>query len=216
MSATIECRPNGPYLVKGELAVRNSAGEAIATEAVFALCRCGGSSNKPFCDGTHKKNGFSSARIAGGSDDKLDLYRGAAITIRDNRSICAHAGYCTDGLPGVFKDGTEPWIDPDGAAAQAIIETVRKCPSGALSYSVDGTQPMAEARAPAITVTKDGPYTIVGGVDLLDAHWGKGASREHYTLCRCGASKNKPFCDGTHWDIGFDDAKGQNAPPGRV
>jgi CDGSH-type Zn-finger protein len=56
-----------------------------------------------------------------------------------------------------------------------------------------------------ITVTNDGPYAVTGGVELAAVPFGDGASREHYTLCRCGGSKNKPFCDGTHWSIGFKD-----------
>ena len=56
-----------------------------------------------------------------------------------------------------------------------------------------------------ITVTKDGPYAVAGGVGLTGQSWGAGASSEHYTLCRCGGSENKPFCDGTHWSIGFQD-----------
>ena len=58
-----------------------------------------------------------------------------------------------------------------------------------------------------IMVSKDGPYRITGGIELKDESMGEGASREHYTLCRCGGSKNKPFCDGTHWYIKFKDEK---------
>ncbi len=205
MSATIEGKPNGPYLVKGEIALENSKGEALAAEAVFALCRCGGSANKPFCDGTHKKNGFSGARATDASNDRVESYRAARIVIHDNRSLCAHAGFCTEGLAAVFREEGTPWIDANGANAQAILETVRKCPSGALSCEIDGAPAPDPARAPAITVGKDGPYRITGSVTLVDARWGEGASREHYTLCRCGASKNKPFCDGSHWDAGFTD-----------
>jgi CDGSH-type Zn-finger protein len=56
-----------------------------------------------------------------------------------------------------------------------------------------------------VTVTDHGPYTVTGAVELAGAKFGEGASREHFTLCRCGASKNKPFCDGSHWDAGFRD-----------
>jgi len=202
---TIECKPNGPYLVKDLEALRNSRGDGIPAKPVMALCRCGGSANKPFCDGTHQKNGFSGAKLTDGSADKRDAYRGRGILIHDNRAICSHAGHCTDGLAAVFKYGAEPWIDPDGAKVEAIIETIRRCPSGALSYTLDDVEERDQQREPIITVTKDGPYAIVGGVWLTGEPWGAGASTEHYTLCRCGGSKNKPFCDGTHWSIGFRD-----------
>lgn len=200
---TIECRPNGPYLVKGLEALRNWRGESIPTTPVVALCRCGGSASKPFCDGTHRKNGFSGAKVADGSADRRETYQGRSIAIHDNRAICSHAGHCTDGLAAVFKYRAEPWIDPDGAQIEAIVATIRKCPSGALSYTLDGVEKRDQQRDPTITVTKDGPYTVVGGVRLIGEVWGAGASTEHYTLCRCGSSKNKPFCDGTHWSVGF-------------
>jgi CDGSH-type Zn-finger protein len=201
---SIEARPNGPYMVKGLAELRAASGEKLATQPVIALCRCGGSAKKPFCDGTHKTNGFSSAKTADASADRRETYAGKRISIHDNRSLCAHAGYCSDGLASVFKYGAEPWIDADGASVEAIVATIRRCPSGALSYSVDGIEHRDEARPPAITVTKDGPYGVVGGVRLEEAR-GEGASTEHYTLCRCGASKNKPFCDGSHWSAGFKD-----------
>jgi len=202
---TIECKPNGPYLVRNLDDLRDARGDRLQPKPVMALCRCGGSSNKPFCDGTHQKNGFSGAKLAERSADKRESYQAKRITIHDNRSICAHAGLCSDGLASVFRTKREPWIDPAGAEAEAIIETIRRCPSGALSYSLDGVEGEDPQRAPAITVTKDGPYAVTGGAQLLEQSWAQGASTEHYTLCRCGGSKNKPFCDGTHWSIGFKD-----------
>jgi len=204
---SVECKLDGPYLVKGLNDLRNSRGNSIPTKSVIALCRCGGSANKPFCDGTHQENGFSGAKLVDGSADRRDTYQGQRITIHDNRAICAHAGRCTDGLAAVFKYGSEPWIDPNGATIEAIIETIQQCPSGALSYSLEGIENRDQQREPAITIAKDGPYAVVGGVRLVDQPWGQGASTEHCTLCRCGGSKNKPFCDGTHWSIGFKDEK---------
>lgn len=200
---TISCRPNGPYLVTGLESLHNSRGEAIATEQTMALCRCGGSQNKPFCDGSHKKIGFDDAKKAGHTRDRRDDYVGKVITIHDNRGLCAHAGECTHRLSSVWRMGTEPWIDPDGAGIEAIIETVRACPSGALSYTLDGTEHRDRDEPPAVRLTKNGPYAVTGGIELEGAEFGEGASREHFTLCRCGASKNKPFCDGSHWDAGF-------------
>lgn len=204
---TIECQPNGPYLVRNLEIFRNSHDASIPTKPVMALCRCGGSANKPFCDGTHQKNGFSGAKLADESANLRDNYQGQKITIHDNRAICAHAAHCTAGLASVFKYGSEPWIDPDGADVDAVIATIRRCPSGALSYSLGGVEAQDPVREPAISVTKNGPYAIVGSVQLIGQAWGQGASTEHYTLCRCGASKNKPFCDGAHSSIGFADDK---------
>ncbi len=199
----IECTLNGPYRVRNLADLRDARGDPIATRPVMALCRCGGSASKPFCDGTHTKNGFSGAKLAEPSADTCESYPAERITIHDNRAICAHAGHCTDGLAEVFKYKAEPWIDPEGSAVDAIVAAVRTCPSGALSYTLDGARGGDQQREAAITVTRDGPYAVVGGAQLLDQTWAQGASTEHYTLCRCGGSKNKPFCDGTHWSIGF-------------
>ena len=192
MKPRIACLPKGPYRFSRD------------GKDVF-YCRCGGSSNKPFCDGTHKKNGFTGERVADGSLDRRKNYVGKRITIHDNRGICAHAGACTDNLQSVFRMKQEPWIDADGASVEAIVAAIRKCPSGALSYSIDGVEHRDQAREPMVAATQDGPYHVTGGVELVDVAFGEGASREHYTLCRCGASKNKPFCDGTHWSVGFRD-----------
>lgn len=109
-------------------------------------------------------------------------------------------------LPSVFKLDTRPWIDPDGAEVEDIINTIRKCPSGALSYSIDGVEYKDQKeRNLMVTVSKDGPDVITGGIDLIGGNlqFAEGSSREHYTLCRCGASKNKPFCDGMHMTVNF-------------
>lgn len=207
---TITCTPNGPYLVKDLEILQDAQGVRLEAKPVMALCRCGGSANKPFCDGTHQKNGFSGARLADANADRCESYTAGKITIHDNRSICAHAGICTDTLASVFKYKSEPWIDPEGATVQAIIEAVRRCPSGALSYSLEvgeGLEGQTQTRVPSITVMQNGPYAVMGGVRLLEQSWGQGASSEHYTLCRCGGSKNKPFCDGTHASIDFRDEK---------
>ncbi len=207
----IACLPNGPYYLLNDLTpktianIQKSNGDVCMTVPGVALCRCGGSSNKPFCDGTHGTNAFKDEKLTDGSLNKRENYAGNKITIHDNRGICAHAGHCTDNLKAVFKMNEEPWIDPDGATVEQITETIKRCPSGALSYSIDGVEHRDQERVPMVTVTKDGPYAITGGIELVDQPTGEDASTEHYTLCRCGGSKNKPFCDGTHWRIGFKD-----------
>jgi CDGSH-type Zn-finger protein len=207
----IASMPNGPYYLINDpqpVEVPNlvrQSGETCANVRGVALCRCGGSKNKPFCDGTHSSNGFSDRKLNDGAGNHRSSYAGKRITIFDNRALCSHAGYCTDGLKSVFLYGKEPWIDADGAAMEQIIATISKCPSGALSYAIDGVEAKSPGRAPQVVVTDNGPYAVTGGIELMGVEFGDGASKEHYTLCRCGASKNKPFCDGSHWSVEFKD-----------
>ncbi len=207
MKPIIDATANGPYVISDPPTLRNSKGEELETKPATALCRCGRSSNKPYCDGTHAKVGFDASRKTDGSADKQDHYTGKAITINDNRGVCAHSARCTDGLESVFKYGQEPWIDPDGVSVDEIKKAVENCPSGALSYTVDNREYDDFGRSPSIMVIKNGPYAVSGGVELTDSMSGQTPqTRDHYTLCRCGGSANKPFCDGTHWK-GFKDDK---------
>lgn len=201
--------------------LQNSKGEPLSTVRGVALCRCGASKNKPFCDGTHSTIGFSSENkvdenVGSGIGeknivkDKRKDYVDKKITIHDNRRICSHAAECVNNLPSVFKLNSRPWINPDAAEVEEIVDTIRKCPSGALSYSIDSIEYRDQNdRNPMVTVSKDGPYVITGRVELMgdNIRFGDGASKEHYTLCRCGASNIKPFCDGMHKVINFKDDK---------
>lgn len=202
---TIEMKPDGPCVVTGITDFRNSQGEAIPVEPVMYLCRCGGSANKPFCDGTHKKIGFSGARTSDAAKNETRDYQGKRVTIHDNRFFCSHAAHCTHYAPGAFAVARKPWIDPDGEEPERLIETIKKCPSGALSYTKDGVLYRDQQRPPAIAIEKNGPYLVTGGPALATDV--PPPSPEHYTLCRCGHSKNKPYCDGSHWDAGFKDDK---------
>lgn len=204
----IECVPNGPLRVHGLTTLRNAKGAALATKDVIVLCRCGGSSKKPYCDGTHRTNGFNSAKLDDRTPDRLDIYPSTSkrITLHDNRSVCAHAGHCTDGLPRTFRYDQEPFVNPDADPVERIIETVNRCPSGALSYTIESAAdapPATTSEHPAIFVSP-GPYAVTGNI-AIDQPMSRGASTSRYTLCRCGGSKNKPFCDGTHWEIQFKD-----------
>lgn len=194
---------NGPYMVQGLKKLTNSKDEPLEAKDTMALCRCGGSNNKPFCDGTHTSNGFTDRKKDDRIPDKRDDYKGKNITIHDNRGICSHAGHCTDNLPSVWRMKVEPWIDPDAATVDEIIKVINMCPSGALSYSIDGKEYRDRDADAEVHVSKDGPYRVRGSVELEGQDLGDGASKEHYTLCRCGSSGNKPRCDGSHWHVGF-------------
>lgn len=211
--AKISFEKNGPVVVENLEHLKDADGTPIPAREKMRLCRCGGSSTKPFCDSTHKRIGFTDDPSPDRVEDRLDFYQGDGIVIRDNRGVCAHVGSCVARLPGVF--GRErPWIRADGATADEIADTIRRCPSGALAYEIDGRIYTAFNDEQEIIVSKDGPYLVRGGIQLEGATLGEGQGPEHYTLCRCGASRNKPFCDGSHSTINFrDDAPLQISKP---
>lgn len=204
-SPSISFETDGPIKVSGLQRFYNSRGEEIRAKKTLFLCRCGASKNKPFCDGTHSQIGFDETPSPEREPDRLDRYEGKAITVLDNRRVCAHAGFCTSGLPAVWRGDREPWIDPDGADAEAIKHTIRKCPSGALSYLEDSEAKTAFHKDAEVQIARDGPYYVRGGIALEGVEQADGASSKHYALCRCGQSRNKPFCDGSHWYAGFHD-----------
>jgi len=212
---TIKPAPNGPYLVTNVRRLTNYLGEQVPAPPQLALCRCGGSARKPFCDGACAENGFTDAKDPKRVPDRRDTYPGEQVTVFDNRGLCQHSGFCTDRLPSVFRTGQEPFVAASGGRMDEIIRAVRDCPSGALGFAIDGREVTGQrdwggTREPAIAITKDGPYRITGGIALSGAEGeeiarNEGASMEHYALCRCGQSQNKPFCSGMHWYVEFRD-----------
>ena len=211
----IQAMTDGPYLVTGVGSLVDWLGQPVSVRPQLALCRCGGSKIKPLCDGSHAATGFTAAKDPGRVPDRRDTHAGQQVTIFDNRGTCQHSGYCTGQLAPVFRQGQEPFVAPSGGRMDEIIRAVRDCPSGALRYGIVGAEARADAdwhatREPVIEVTRDCPYRITGGIPLSDGqgkpeHRNAGASGEHYALCRCGHSQNKPFCSGMHWYVEFKD-----------
>ncbi|MGE3801553.1 MAG: CDGSH iron-sulfur domain-containing protein [Candidatus Kapaibacterium sp.] len=200
-NATIEIRENGSYLVKGVERLMTADGRQLETKESFSLCRCGASSNKPFCDGTHKRTEFTGEREIEIPLNRTKAYDGEEVTIQDNRTICAHAAHCIEDLPAVFKKDGRPWIDPNGADIGAIATLSHKCPSGALRTLLKGERVDQTDSAPKITIQVDGPYEVRGAIQLgVDADLSP-PEPTRYALCRCGASKNKPYCDGSHHNL---------------
>jgi len=213
LECIIQASVNGPYLVANADTLTTWLGESIPARPRMALCRCGESALKPFCDGTHARVDFTGRKDPQRVPDQRDSYAGTQMTVLDNRGTCAHSGFCTDRVKTVFHLGEDPFVVPNGARMDDIVRAVRACPSGALSYALDGVEirdGVDQQRLPAIEVSKDGPYRVTGGIPLYngqgdDEPRNAGASREHYSLCRCGHSQNKPFCSGMHWYVNFHD-----------
>ena len=192
-----------PYLVVDVADCLDAEGRPVAMQPVTALCRCGRSSGKPYCDGTHSRIGFVGERGTPRNRDRVRDAVGKEITIHDNRGLCAHDESCVRGLPAVFRSGQVPWIDPDGASPAEIMATVDKCPSGALGYTYRGKRGPQPDRPPAIRIAKNGPYRLEGGLRIRDDLASAPLFRERCTLCRCGQARNKPFCDGSHDEAPF-------------
>jgi CDGSH-type Zn-finger protein/truncated hemoglobin YjbI len=212
---------DGPYLVTNAAAVRTPLGEKLTLPPQLALCRCGASAMKPFCDGAHATSGFTDDKDPKRVPDQRDVYPGEQVTIFDNRGICQHSGLCSDRLAIAFRTTQEPFVAPSGARMDELVRAVRDCPSGALSLAFDRVEARDlvdwhDTREQAVEITQDGPYRVTGGLPLTDASGADvpraaGSSREHYALCRCGHSQNKPFCSGMHWYVDFRDPV---RPPG--
>jgi CDGSH-type Zn-finger protein/truncated hemoglobin YjbI len=212
-AACLVVTTDGPYRLEGPIELVDHLGALIERERPALLCRCGRSKTKPFCDDSHLAAGFTGAKDAHRVPDQLDVYAGQQAYVFDNRGLCAHSGFCTDRLNGVFHVGEEPFVTPSGARLDDIIRAVRRCPSGALGIGVTAARDdaMTDTDRPAqVEVSKDGPYRITGKIEIVDEAGAPiprnaGASDEHYSLCRCGSSLNKPFCSGMHWSVEFHD-----------
>ena len=177
----------------------------LSTENVYRLCRCGHSNNKPFCDGTHTLidvDGYETADT-GPIADRETSFEGEKIVIKDDRSLCTHAGFCGNRVSNVWKMLQQ---SDDTQVRAQIMAMVERCPSGALSFALDSDSEIVEPDLPKeIAVTPDGPLWVSGGI-LIERRDGQPLeTRNRVMLCRCGASTNKPLCNGKHKDIGFTD-----------
>lgn len=194
--AKIEENEDGPLTVRNVSAMQGPDGNMIEVKEVMTLCRCGRSSNKPFCDGTHRAAGFKSRTDNEASGkDSLRRYEGGDVTVLYNPRICSHAAECIATAPKSFDPDQKPWIDPDKSPADVIRAAVAHCPSGALQLAEGGH--IVDTELPPIIVQRDGPYRVTG-VELGLEVPGEGGTPEKYVLCRCGLSGNKPYCDGSH------------------
>jgi len=215
---------NGPYRVEGSIPLAKQTivtddeggsrdwqqGNPIETAASYTLCRCGQSSNKPFCDGTHLTIDFDGTEVASRQPyvEQVQVFAGPALDLTDAQPLCASGRFC----------------DPDGSVWRMIRksddpemrEKVQRmagnCPAGRLVvWDKSNGEPVEPQLEQSIGLVQDpaaevsGPLWLRGGITVESADGEAYEVRNRVTLCRCGASENKPFCDGSHVSIGFRD-----------
>ena len=223
---TITVTENGPYAVDGPLPIRRETirtdvdgasvaweeGDQLPLKKKFALCRCGHSANKPFCDGSHERVHFDGTETASREPylEQAEVRDGPAVILTDLEALCSFARFCDVGgqIWNLVEQGDEESV-------RLAEREARDCPSGRLIIWDRGnrepTEQLPPGTDPSIGLVEDpaegvaGPLWVRGGIRLLSADGTPYEVRTKMTLCRCGASENKPFCDGSHVKIGFQD-----------
>jgi CDGSH-type Zn-finger protein len=175
--------------------------EKIETGERYSLCRCGKSKEKPFCDSSHHEADidFSLGAERSLTAERREEFQGEGILLADDTSLCSNAGFCGTRLIKIWKM-MERSGDPE--VRERILRMSANCPSGRLETYVDGELVEPEY-TPSIAVVPNGPLWVRGGIPIEAFDGYVYEVRNRVALCRCGMSKNKPFCDGAHDEIGF-------------
>lgn len=140
-------------------------------------------------------------------DTIIKKYSNEQVTVVWQPDKCIHSGICVSGLPEVFDSQKRPWVTIQGATSERIIEQVTHCPSGALSYEIAGKVNQQTQRPETIVeVLRNGPLLIYGTLRVKDKEGNESVKNQTTAFCRCGASTNKPYCDGSHVQAKFSDA----------
>lgn len=222
--AKIMVTKDGPYLVSGNLPIDKQIigigkenepenwiqGKKVPAGQPCALCRCGESKNKPFCDGTHAKIKFNGKETASKKthEKQAQVMEGPTLKLKDATVLCAAARFCHRG--GGVWELTRHSDDPK--SRELAIEEACQCPSGRLIQCDKKTGKIYEKEfKQSISLIEDpqnkvsGPIWLKGGIPVESSDGSTYEVRNRQTLCRCGKSQNKPFCDGTHIEAGFND-----------
>jgi CDGSH-type Zn-finger protein len=217
----ISIEKNGPYVVHGNVPlvrktqIVSEYGEPLTwqkdgelkTDETYRLCRCGQSGNKPFCDDTHLRCGFDGTETAevNTTAERRTMHKGGTgIVVRRDYSLCAESGFCGTRLTNIQK------MTPHTADTQIrsqIMAMVERCPSGSYTYALEEGLADIEPDLPRqVAVTTEitsggpiaGPLWVTGSIPIERSDGQPLETRNRVTLCNCGRSNNKPFCDGTH------------------
>lgn len=216
---------DGPYIVSGNVPLTmqiiapnreglswdwKEAKQFEITSPEYSLCRCGQSKNKPFCDGTHTKIRFDGTERATRRPfvRRAETFDGPTLILSDAEDLCAFARFCDPG--GKIWNLIEQTDDPK--LRELTIREANHCPAGRLVvHDRKNGKEIEHKLPPSIGVVEDpalgcsGPLWVRGGVQI-ESHDGKPYEvRNRVTLCRCGASNNMPFCNGSHASIRFRD-----------
>jgi uncharacterized Fe-S cluster protein YjdI len=133
-------------------------------------------------------------------------YTNGELTIVWKPKKCIHAGECVKALPKVYDPNRKPWIIAEGADTEALKNQINKCPSGALSYFMNGEENKEEyALETKVEVLADGPLLVYGTLSVIDKDGNSERKNKTTAFCRCGVSANKPYCDGSHIKANFKD-----------
>lgn len=139
------------------------------------------------------------------SNDKTK-YDGEKINVEWDGRLCIHIGECGSSEGDLFVGGRNPWCKPDLVSVDEVVDVVKRCPTGAITFeSDDGSVTETADTENTVTVSYQGPYFIRGDLEIEGARDDMPGVKFRAALCRCGASKNKPFCDNSHEEIGFKD-----------
>jgi CDGSH-type Zn-finger protein len=215
---------DGPYLVSGDVPIMvqvitpNSNGDSwewkdgqkFNVKSDYALCRCGQSKTKPFCDGSHARMGFDGRETASNAPyvRRAETIEGPTVDLSDAQNLCAFARFCDAGekIWSLIERTDEP------EARELAIHQATLCPSGRLVLHDKKTHKEIEpSLPPSIGVVEDpamgcsGPLWVRGEITIESQDGTRYEKRNRVTLCRCGASENKPFCNGAHATIKFND-----------
>jgi CDGSH-type Zn-finger protein len=218
IACKIKVSKNGPYLVSGKIPLTQQiiSVDAEGTPNLWraertypsgekcALCRCGQSKNKPLCDGTHVKVNFDGTETASNKPyaEQAKVIEGPSLRLRDDEELCASARFChrAGGIWNLVPNSN------DKEAKKAAIEEACDCPSGRLVIQDKDTKKVCEPPfEQSIGVIEDpqkgvsGPVWVRGGIPVEAANGKTYEIRNRVTLCRCGKSSNKPFCDSSHY-----------------
>jgi CDGSH-type Zn-finger protein len=214
----IKVTKNGPYLVTGGVPLSKQivasdidgnpvewrTGQKYPKQESYALCRCGHSKNKPFCDGTHTQINFNGTETADNTPyiEKAETTAGPELSLTDREELCASARFChrAGGTWNLVTESDNP------QAKKIAIEEGHNCPSGRLVVWDKEGKPQELGYEPSIGLMEDpgtevvGPILVRGGIPIESADGTVYEKRNRVTLCRCGRSMNKPFCDSSHVD----------------